>query len=159
MRPNAATIPYSPGTPGDWPPELRPPGLTKKALDELGNVGIIKVGATDPGNHLTGLGWLDTSIASPESTRTIHLITSDTTIDATYDAIEVDASGGPVTITLPLAAANASQFDVKKIDSSANTVTIDPNGTETIDDGATAVLTVQYENITFYSNLTEWWIK
>ncbi len=156
LPPDASYLLFSPFDRSDWPGEV--PGETNTALDILGNVGIIKVSATDPGSHLTGLGWLDTSVASPESTRTIHLITSDTTIDATYDLIKVDASGGNVTITLPAAATNASQFDTKKIDSTANTVTIAAASGEEIEYDTTAVLTVQGENIRFSSDLTTWCI-
>ncbi len=154
---NSAITPYAPRRPDHWPGG--DPGNVKKGLDQLGNVGIIKVSDTDPGEHLTGLAWLDTSVPSSVVTRIINLITSDTTIDATYDAIEVDASNGPVTITLPAAATLASQFDVKKIDSTTNTVTVAAASGETIDDAPTAVLTVQYESITVYSNLSEWWIS
>jgi hypothetical protein len=36
--------------------------------------------------------------------RTVSAVTSDTTLDATYSIIEVDASANPVEVTLPLAA-------------------------------------------------------
>lgn len=152
-RQNARSTPYSPDQPTDWGTE---PGETGAALDELGNVGIIKVSDTDPGRHLTGLAWLDTSVPSSVVTRVINLITSDTTIDASYDAIEVDASAGPVIIFLPLASVLASQFDVKKIDTTANTVTLRPAGSDKFDDGPEAVITDYNENITFHSNLVGW---
>lgn len=94
----------------------------------------------------------------------IETVTGNTTLDDTHSMVLVDASGN-ITITLPTA---ASVFDsttgigkiyrIKKIDADANTVTIDPNGAELIDGGATAVLTVQWESITIQSNGTAWWI-
>ncbi len=92
----------------------------------------------------------------------IETVTGDTTLDDTHSMVLVDASGN-VTITLPAA---ASVFDsitgigkiyrIKKIDADADTVTIDGDGSETIDGGATAVLTVQYESITLQSTGSEW---
>lgn len=77
----------------------------------------------------------------------------------TDSVILCDATGGAFTITLPTAAsADGYQFDIKKIDASANTVTVDGDGAETIDDSTTAVLTTQYESITVYSDGSEWWI-
>jgi hypothetical protein len=49
-------------------------------------------------------------------------------------------------------------YNIKKIDSSPNIVTVDGDGSETIDDGTTAALTVQYEAITIISDGAEWWI-
>lgn len=76
-----------------------------------------------------------------------------------YAGNAVAAPVAGITITLPPAAdATGHIYFIKKIDSSANVVTIDPSGSETIDGGLTAVLTVQYEAITIQSDGTEWWI-
>ena len=158
---NARQTPFSATDESDWIASTDPqaaPGTSGDALDHLGNVAIIKVSATDPDDHAVGLGWLDTSIARAGSIRVINTITVDTTIDATFDVILVDASSGAVTITLPAAATNTVQFDIKKIDSSGNNVTVDANGTETIDDGLTAVITAQYESITIVSDAANWWV-
>ena len=85
--------------------------------------------------------------------------TSGYTATATDYTIMCNASGGSFTITLPAAASHADRiYHIKKIDSSANTVTVDGNASETIDDGLTAILTVQYESITIQSDGSEWWI-
>jgi hypothetical protein len=85
--------------------------------------------------------------------------TSGYTATATDYTILCNASGGAFTITLPAAASHTGRiYYIKKIDSSANTVTVDGNSSETIDDGLTAVLTVQYESITIQSDGSEWWI-
>jgi len=89
------------------------------------------------------------------STRTL---TGDTTLAATDHVVLVDASGGDVTLTLPLAASRLSEFCIKKIDSSGNTVTIDGNGGETIDGSTTFVLTEQYDALRIFSDATEWWV-
>lgn len=71
--------------------------------------------------------------------------------------LEVDASGGPRTITLPTAlSARWRKYTIKKIDASANTVTIDAAGAETIDGALTFVLGAQYQTITIQSNGASW---
>lgn len=71
----------------------------------------------------------------------------------------VDASSASVTVTLPLAATFAGRvLHVKKIDASPNTVTVDGNGAETIDDATTQVITTQYVSLALYSDGAEWWI-
>jgi len=77
----------------------------------------------------------------------------------------VTNESGDITITLPTAASSFNSVDgigriyrIKKIDADADTVTVDGNGSETIDDGTTATLTAQYESITIQSDGSEWWI-
>ena len=71
----------------------------------------------------------------------------------------VDASSGPQTISLPPAADMEGQkVNIKKIDSTSNYVTIDADGSETIDDQLTQVLTDPYTSITVLSDGTEWFI-
>ena len=56
----------------------------------------------------------------------------------------VDTASASITVTLPKAADNEQRvFVVKDISSSVNTVTIDGNGSETIDDALTLVLGVR----------------
>lgn len=120
---------------------------------------IIKVQGVAP-DPKPGMFWLDTSSSSVGGVRIMSRITVSTVIDDTFDFILVDASGGAVTITLPPITIDGKVFDIKKVDSSANAVTIDGDGTEPIDDGLTAVLTVQYEELSIAAELstTKWWI-
>lgn len=69
--------------------------------------------------------------------------------------ILVDASGGARTITLLTATADFT-LAVKKTDSSANTVTIDGSGAETIDGALTLVLEAQYDAANLRSDGTSW---
>jgi hypothetical protein len=69
-----------------------------------------------------------------------------------------DATSNAITVDLPTAAANTTTFHIKKTDSSANAVTIDGNGAQTIDGGTTAVLSVQNESITLVSDGSNWFI-
>lgn len=69
----------------------------------------------------------------------------------------VDATGGNVVINLQaLAGVTGRKITVKKVDSSANTVTIDASLAETIDGALTEVLTAQYQSRTFYAGPLEW---
>lgn len=73
--------------------------------------------------------------------------------------ILADATSAAVTVNLPAAATNAGRMlVVKKIDSTANLVTIDGNGAETIDDSATQTITTQYTSLSLLCDGTEWWI-
>ena len=85
--------------------------------------------------------------------------TVDATLQVTSFLVKVDATAGATTVNLPAAASSANRIiNIKKIDASANTVTVDGNGAETIDGGATAVLTVQWECITIMCDGAQWLI-
>lgn len=69
-----------------------------------------------------------------------------------------NCTSNSITINLPTAVGNTAIYILKKTDSSANTVTVDPNSTQTIDGGSTAVLQVQYESITVVSDNSNWMV-
>ena len=73
------------------------------------------------------------------------------------DCVLADASSEAITITLPSPSNNAI-VNVKKIDSSANVVTVEPNGSETIDGSSSKTIDTQYESYTFISDGTNWYI-
>lgn len=90
------------------------------------------------------------------NTRTVSASTTPTPTDGT---LLVNALAAPVTITLPLASAFLDKiYEVKKIDSSVNIVTIACTGGNTIDGIATFLIDIQYEAITMQSNGTNWFI-
>jgi hypothetical protein len=73
------------------------------------------------------------------------------------DVITCDATGAAFTVTLPKANLfEGYVFYIKKIDASANAVTIDGNGAETIDGAANASLTAQWESRTLMSDGSNW---
>ena len=103
----------------------------------------------------TVTGWqrLSTSGLPPRT------VTTSETLIAADQLVLVDATAGPVTLGLPPAAASDGiTIIVKKIAATINVVTVDANGTETIDDGLTATLTSQFEAIDMTSDATQWWI-
>lgn len=81
------------------------------------------------------------------------------TITASDHTVICNATSGAFTVTLPAAASHTGRmFHIKKIDSTGNTVTIDGNSSETIDNATTALVTTQYEAVTVQSDGSEWWI-
>ena len=83
-------------------------------------------------------------------------------VNANYTASDgeivlVDASGGAVTITLP-SPSNGARVRVKKIDSSNNTVTVQPSGSETIDGASSHTISQQYETYEYVSDGTNWYV-
>lgn len=84
-------------------------------------------------------------------------VTSDYSASIGVVWIPVDATSAAVTITLPDAdETKGKRYTIKKIDASANAVTV--TATQTIDDGASATLNMQYESICVMSDGSEYWI-
>lgn len=78
----------------------------------------------------------------------VKLVSADYTATLNDDIILVDASGAACTITLLSAVTMGAgrEIEVVKIDSSANTVTSDASGAQTINGALTKVFTAQYES-------------
>jgi hypothetical protein len=73
--------------------------------------------------------------------------------------ILANAAGGAITLNLPPAALVPGRiYVIKRTNSGANTVTVDANGSETIDGALTHVLSPQWNAITIISNGTAWFI-
>lgn len=83
--------------------------------------------------------------------------TANATLANTESIILGDANSGNITLTLPAAASSSGVvYIVQKINSNANTVTIDPNASETINGAATLVLSIQYQTVVIWCNGTAW---
>ncbi len=86
-------------------------------------------------------------------------ITANKTIDKETGAVLADATSGGITVTLPpVAHAKGREYHIKKIDTSANTVTIATPGSETIDGESTKVIQSSYTSRRIYSNGTNYYI-
>lgn len=135
---------------GDW--DDPPPEDGQAALDAL---------AARKGEHhlvffasAVGITFDETGII--ELGPAVDLLTSDTTLTEAHEIVHVDASGGAVAITLPSASTyNGPGYSIKKIDSSANAVTI----SATVDEAASRILSMQYDSVTVNPRGTEWWIR
>lgn len=91
-------------------------------------------------------------------------LTSQVTVTAAYtmtgdeQLIRVDCTGGAVTVTLPLAAGRTGyEYVFKKIETSANAVTLARAGTDTIDGATSATIAGGSRGVTrLRSNGTTW---
>jgi len=84
-----------------------------------------------------------------------RLVTASTTIVDSDALLLVSTGGGAVTVTLPPAGLNLGRrFTVKKMDASANNITLDGNGGETIDGAATLVWNTQWTAYTVEAVIT-----
>jgi hypothetical protein len=98
-----------------------------------------------------------TALQSDSRIRTVAAKTSAYTMTADDSFITCDTSGGAFTVTLPDALnVKGREFDIKKIDSSANAATLDGKGSQTIDGSITAVIQAQYESVTVISDGSTW---
>jgi len=110
--------------------------------------GTAKVTIQDGGATLFAAG-----VQQPIVTKAI-----DYTVTTDDYSILVDASAANRTITLPAASSCAGlELNVKKIDSTAHTVTIGGGGSN-IDGAATLVISVQYNSYYLQSDGTQWWV-
>lgn len=112
-----------------------------------------------PQNSQTSWAQLAGDIAPQLAGRNFVLKTANYTALLVDDVINVDATGGAVTITLPASAHIAGKtYTITKTDGTGNAVTIDGNGSETINGATTKVLAAQYDKATIISNGTGWYI-
>jgi len=109
----------------------------------------------DATNHVTGLSGVALKIVSKTTNYTATLADH---------MIAVDATSGAVTITLPAASTacvvsgQCLHLVVKKVDSSANAVTVQRSGADTIDGDTSAVLNSQWTAVSFVADGTSQWL-
>ena len=98
----------------------------------------------------------DSGITEVKRQRTVDSSLVDTNTISS-DVNLVSAAGGNVLINLPAPPISAGRLIyIKKTDSSSNTVTVDQNGSETIDGGTSYVLYNQYEAVTLICDGSNW---
>jgi hypothetical protein len=131
----------------------------------------LQVWANNSGTPITAVnpaGWVGINNSTPTSFLQVggsmalnYSNTSSTSItlgNNDYTTFS-DATSGNVTVNLPDATTCLGRvYVVKKVDASANTITLDGNGSQTIDGALTKVLTTQYEYTKVQSNGTNWYI-
>jgi hypothetical protein len=87
----------------------------------------------------------------------VDSFTSAATLDYKNDIALVDATAAAVTITLPKAQEYKGRpFYIKKVDASANAVTVEGDGSETIDGAANVSLASQWDGVRVVSDGTGW---
>lgn len=157
----AQSLAYTPAVPNDW--EDTDPATVVGALDRVagGHSGVVLISATAPTTPANGQAWLDTLATGSPGTGVLAIttITADTTLTDSQTVVLCDATSGGFTVTLPAASSNSGRrYFVKKVDSSANVVTIDADGDDLIDDALTAALMAQYEAVLLVCDGSEWFI-
>ena len=121
----------------------------------LSRTGIGPTGATGPTGTAGAAGATGpTGATGPAGSYTVRSKTANYTAVA-GDVIKCDVSAGTFTITLPAAASNAI-IVVKKVDVSPEILTIDGNGSETIDGALTYILYDPQESVMLFSDGTNW---
>lgn len=123
-----------------------------------GNPGSINLAAwaTAAANSVTVYGTLP---AGAMAGTAIATKTTNYTLTNNDGVILADATGGSFTLSLPAVSGRSGRtFRIKKIDGTANTVTIDPNGAELIDGLATAILSDPNAAADVVCNGSAWYI-
>lgn len=108
-------------------------------------------------NLSVGFGLLLNRNYSPNLSYQPVTKTANYTVTKSNGHFRGDATSASFTFTLPAATGTGYTLSFKKIDSSANTVTIDGNGSETIDGATTYVLSTQYQGVTIMDVATGVW--
>jgi hypothetical protein len=87
----------------------------------------------------------------------VQVVTADYAMTPDDRMVLADATAGPITVTLP-SAATGGEAIVKKVDASANSVTVDGLATQQIDGLANAVLATQDQTIRLVADgLLDWY--
>jgi len=128
--------------------------------------GVVAVGVI--GNPVAGSTVsAGPSAAAPASTlesqgsfgAAIATVSVDTVLGSTHYTVLADATDAALTLTLPAAAGCARRiYNIKKIDASANAVTVEGDGAETIDGAANYPLPAQWNCVQIQCNGTAWFI-
>lgn len=90
----------------------------------------------------------------------IQQVTATATLGLTYPAtlVLVDTTGGNVTLTLPRAqTVPGFRVEVKKT-TAANTLTLDGDGSETIDGAGTLAWTTQWQSYSLIADGSAWYV-
>lgn len=127
----------------------------------IGNTTVSLGGTlTSTGNlTLSNVTITSGSISNVAVTSNLVTKTSNYSATASDETILGNASSGAVSITLPTSVGITGKiYIVKKIDSSANTVTIVTTSAQTIDGQSSKVLTYQYDGAQVQSDGANWFI-
>lgn len=133
-------------------------GLTQSLIG-MGGAGFgLTVGSARIASEVfgvTGSSILDGTV----SMRKISTVTAASVTVDNHFTILCDCTSNAITLNLPAAAGTGVKgriYNCKKIDATANAMTIDANASETIDGATTQATTTQWTNIRIQSNGTNW---
>lgn len=141
-------------------------------ITSAANVAITGGGGGSGGNVVTAIatitsgteiGWSNNSAAilswENNSSQIIAWANAQYAVSANNATILVNYPSAPFGVVLPTAASiTGQQYKIKKIDSSANAVTVSTTSSQTIDNSLTYPLSTQYQSVTLQSDGSNWWI-
>lgn len=141
-------------------------------ITSASNVAITGGGGGSGGNVVTAIatitsgteiGWSNNSAAilswENNSSQIIAWANAQYAVSANNATILVNYPSAPFGVVLPTAASlTGQQYKIKKIDSSANAVTVSTTSSQTIDNSLTYPLSTQYQSVTLQSDGSNWWI-
>lgn len=140
---------------------IRYDGTTGQVIQESGVI-------IDDSSNMIGVNTLAVNVAgSPNSTLQVDgsIALGVRTVAATGpltiadNIILVDASGGDVDVTLPLASGTSGRsYNIKRVDNTSNIVRVLRSGADTIDGAINKPLAIQYEAYQFVSDGSGWFI-
>ena len=97
-----------------------------------------------------------TSVATPYVSSQLYSTsgTFNVSVLAPFSVYLCDADTGNITLNLPSTSGETRMLSFKKIDSSANTVTLSARTSQTVENSSTFIMTTQYQAVSLISNLT-----
>lgn len=158
---DADRMSYVPRTDVGW--EDTDPRTVQQALDRIseGRCGPVLIIAGDPVSPAIGQVWLDTDKTGSPGTavKTVNRVTSDLTLTTSHEVLLCDATDGNIILTMPPTAANQGRaYEIKKIDSTKNTVTIIGDGADTVENATKAALKRKGQAVEPRAEGTNWHI-
>jgi hypothetical protein len=138
------------------------PGLITDVPPSTPGQWIINVGtATSTTQLLINSGLASSAIQISNNSQSLANLVVNTSASysptSAVDIILCNAASGNQTINLPTAVGYAGKImDIKKTDSSVNSITIDANSTQTIDGALTKTIISQYQSIRIVSDGSNW---
>ncbi len=120
-------------------------GLTVGTNQLVVSSGKVGIGTASPASTLDVQGSLSMKV---------NTITTSTTLNDTHHIVFANNSSD-IAVTLPAAVSGRSYY-IKKTSNNTSTVTLTPNGVETIDGASSLVLYVNYDGVRIVSDGTHW---
>jgi hypothetical protein len=133
-----------------------------EALTLMGNGTLTwpKVGGND-GDVMTDDGAGNLSLQPKTAVNKFDINTSTVLVATAFELniYEIDASGGPITITLPKISTVANKrYTFIKVDTSSNKITIDGDLAETINGELTNRIVAQFDSFVLFPNTDNWFL-
>lgn len=115
------------------------------------------MGVVPAARNITNLTGLD-DYAGPYAAVTVKTGVQASGTVAVYDLIIIDLSGGDLEQDLPAASTIDGWVEIKAINNANNTLTIDPDGSETIDGASTYTMDESNQMVRLQSDGSNWYV-